>query len=216
MDPFGNLVSQARIFLGELAINNNREWFKAHKSRYEKELVIPAKLLLKHVAHDVGRDWGIDLKEKLFRPQRDVRFSKDKTPYHTHLHLLWSLQSRGQQNPGIFFGIAPDYVRMGGGLMTFGNPGLDNWRKSIDGPFGDEFCSVLRSVVEDGYHFEAPELKRVPAPYDKEHRHADLLRRKGLVIWHDLTETETDTPLATITNGADRMRPFLEALKNMP
>lgn len=89
-DPFASLIPDARRFLGELFENNSRDWFAGQKSRYDADLKIPATLLLDQIAQDVGRATGATLTPKLFRAHRDVRFSKDKTPYHTHLHLLWA------------------------------------------------------------------------------------------------------------------------------
>lgn len=87
-DPFARLIPEARAFLSELATHNERNWFTEHKSRYETELKAPALLLLDQVAHDIGRKTGNPPKPKLFRPHRDVRFSKDKTPYTTYLHMM--------------------------------------------------------------------------------------------------------------------------------
>ncbi|MEP3330424.1 DUF2461 family protein [Sedimentitalea sp.] len=54
-------------------------------------------MLVDQIAHDLGRDTGLTLTPKLFHPHRDVRFSNDKTPHHTHLHMLWNLDLQGQQ-----------------------------------------------------------------------------------------------------------------------
>ena len=75
-DPFSQLIPEARAFLSELAQNNTRDWFNDNKPRYEQQLKTPALHLLDQVAAQVGD--GVTT--KLFRPQRDIRFSKDKTP----------------------------------------------------------------------------------------------------------------------------------------
>lgn len=95
-DPFARLITDARTFLGELAQNNTRDWFAVHKARYDGTLKAPALLLLDQVAHDLGPQTTQGLGVKLFRPYRNVRFSRDKTPYHTHLHMMWTLGAKGR------------------------------------------------------------------------------------------------------------------------
>ncbi|MEM9551467.1 MAG: TIGR02453 family protein, partial [Pseudomonadota bacterium] len=181
-DPFATLIPDARAFLSDLAANNTRDWFAAHKSQYESALKTPAAHLLDQIAADFARDHRETVKPKLFRPHRDVRFSKDKTPYHTHLHLLWQVVRDGAA-PGYFFGIAPDYVRIGGGMMGFDKPALTAFRTAVDGTAGDALKSILATASQSGLEAGDPELKRVPAPFDADHPRADLLRRKGLTVW---------------------------------
>jgi len=173
----------------------------------------PALLLLDQVARDIGRKSGQVLKPKLFRPHRDVRFSKDKTPYHTHLHLLWTVDAGAGQNPGLFLGISPDYVRLGGGIMGFDKPGLTTWRKAVDGAFGDGLQGVLDDLARQDLTPQEPELKRVPAPYDKDHRHATLLRRKGMTVWRDLSEAQFNSPQAAMAELYEALQPLLKGLQ---
>lgn len=74
-----NLIEDAQSFLAELAQNNTRDWFAEHKIRYAMRLKRPAELLVAQVARWLEDREG-QIRGKLFRPQRDVRFSKDKTP----------------------------------------------------------------------------------------------------------------------------------------
>ena len=87
-DDFAQMIPDARDFYARLAQNNTRDWWTEHKSEYEARLKAPALLFL-----DITADWlrdlsGSTITTKLFRPHRDVRFSKDKTPYNTHLHMF--------------------------------------------------------------------------------------------------------------------------------
>jgi len=101
---FETLISDARTFYAALAQNNNREWFTENKPMYEAGLKKPAKALLDEIAPRLGGMLDQSVTTKLFRVNRDVRFSKDKTPYTLHLHMIWSPQSNGTQ-PAYFFGI---------------------------------------------------------------------------------------------------------------
>lgn len=185
---FDTFIPDARRFLGALSRNNRRDWFRDHKARYDAELKAPAEHLLAALAGPLGALSGEAVSTKLFRPQRDVRFSKDKTPYHTHLHMLWTLPS----GPGWFFGIAPDYVTAGAGMMRFDKDQLPRYRAAVDGDAGDELAAILGGL---GGRMDPPELKRVPAPFDKDHPRGDLLRRKSLVTWQDGLEARLEGDL---------------------
>jgi len=212
-DPFAQLIPDARAFLNKLVANNRRDWFSEHKAEYESGLKAPALLLLDQVAHDLGRRSGQTLTTKLFRPHRDVRFSKDKTPYHTHLHMVWTIPGGQEQNPGLFLGISPEYVRLGGGIMGFDKPVLERWRRAVDAGFGDAFQAVLDDLAMQGLTAGEPELKRVPAPFDKDHTHAALLRRKGLTVWCDLPPSQFTSPQSALTDTFTALQPMLERLQ---
>lgn len=177
-ESFAKLIPEAQSFLADLSANNNRDWFQANKDRYETGLKTPAKMLLKQMRGPLEELSGQSLATKLFRPQRDVRFSKDKTPYHTHLHLLWG----AEDGPGWFLGISPEYVTAGAGMMGFHKKVLMRYRAALDSPAGDDLAQVIKDINP---RLSKPELKRVPPPFDKEHRHGDLLRHKSLVVWRD-------------------------------
>lgn len=209
-DAFAQMIPEARAFLRELAAHNTRDWFAAHKPRYDAELKAPATLLLDSVAQDWGRVIGKPLKPRLFRPQRDVRFSRDKTPYTTHLHMLWAEAEGG---PGWFFGISPDYVTAGAGIMGFDKAQLTAWRAAVDGPAGARMADAL---VVTGARLDEPELKRVPAPYDKSHPQAALLRRKSLAIWSDIEDASAAGGLiAALTGAFESFRPVIDPLRDM-
>ncbi|AGI67231.1 hypothetical protein OAN307_c15580 [Octadecabacter antarcticus 307] len=71
---------------------------------------------------------GCPVSTKLFRAHRDVRFSKDKTPYTTRLHMMRSVQSGARQDPVLFFGINPNDVTVGTSMTVFGKGALIDWR----------------------------------------------------------------------------------------
>ncbi len=200
------LIPEARSFLSELAVNNARDWFVAHKKTYDQRLRDPAQSLLEDVAPHLVSASGTTIKQKLFRPHRDVRFSLDKTPYHVHLHLLWS----APDGRGWFFGISPDYVTAGAGVMEFDKAHLDTWRDVVAGDEGE----VLQTLLSDlGGRMDPPALKRVPAPYPTDHPRAELLRRKALVVWFDdLQEQLADDPLAGLLQVFDRLQPLQDWL----
>ncbi|PYG28348.1 DUF2461 domain-containing protein [Pelagimonas varians] len=183
-----SLFEDTLVFLTELEENNNREWFQDHKTRYDTQIKRPAEGLMGDVAHWLAARHGTLPKAKLFRPYRDVRFSADKTPYHTHVHILWSLPD----GRSWMTGISPSYATAGCGVMGFERDQLDQYRAAIDRNAGAEIETLL---VSGHWRLEEPELKRVPPPYPQDHRHAQLLRRKSLVAWHDdLQDALRDDP----------------------
>lgn len=209
-DPFSKLIREARAFLSELSKNNTREWFNEHKLRYETQLKTPSLHLLDQIAAQMGD--GITT--KLFRPHRDVRFSKDKTPYNTHLHMLWTMPGNGTR-PALFFGIGIEYVSVGGGIMSFDKTALTQWRAGVDGPLGPELEDMVGAQVAAGFRLGEPELKRVPAPFDKDHPRAQLLRRKSLTLWNDLPESQFEAPTAAIIDTLGTLRPVFQALSRI-
>lgn len=214
-DPYSRLIPEARAFLSELAENNAREWFLANKSRYDTELKTPAKMLMSQIAGDLGTLTGDPVSTKLFRPHRDVRFSKDKTPYHTHLHMLWTTQAGGRQSLGWYVGIAADYVSVGAGLMGMEKDTLTAWRAAMNGTQGAEMAAMLDGLVATGARLSKPELQRVPAPYDKDHAQGDLLRRKSLSLWFDYAEADVANNGLTgsIMTALTMLKPVQDALR---
>lgn len=208
MPQIETLIPESRAFLTELAANNSREWFAANKTRYDSALKAPAQALLDQLAADLSRQTGQPVETKLFRPHRDVRFSKDKTPYHLHLHMLWSTPGMGW-----FFGISPDYISAGGGCMGFDKPALAAFRSHVDDK-GTDVQALVDQLADRGLTLREAELKRVPAPYDKDHPQAPLLRRKSLTFWHDFDAPPQDlqAALAWVFQQLDPVRQLLAEL----
>lgn len=193
MDAFHDLVPGSRDFFAQLAANNDRDWFAAHKGDYEAAVKRPAQLLLDEVSAALTRDLGLSAKPKLYRVHRDVRFSKDKTPYNTHLHMQWSMLD----SPVCYlFGASQSYCKLGVGAMVFPKASLPVWRERVDA--GDPVVAEVDALAAAGWPLSQPELKRVPSPYPQDHPQADLLKRKGLILWHDLDEADQGTLLTTL------------------
>lgn len=214
--PFAQLIPDAQAYLAELAQNNNRDWFTTHKARYEDQLRTPALRLLDEVAQAISSRSGRQVSTKLFRPQRDVRFSADKTPYKTHLHMLWMLDGTPAKTAGegcaLFFGIDLDTCTSGGGIMQFNKSQIPRWRRAMDGEAGDEAAALVDILALKGFAPHAPELQRTPAPYGKAHPHGDLLRRKSLSFWHQMDAVEQAQPMAALMSAQMTLEPAFSLL----
>ncbi|MEM1233756.1 MAG: DUF2461 domain-containing protein [Pseudomonadota bacterium] len=178
------LIHDAQTFLTSLEAENTREWWTAHKEDYEEKLKAPAQTLLAEMSGKLSRLTDAPVGTKLFRPQRDIRFAKDKTPYHTHLHMLWSVPGNGPIKPAYFFGISPNYVTLGAGQRDFDKAGLEAWRHHADIK-GHEVAILMNTLTDADFRISDPAYKRVPAPYPKNHPNEAILRRKGLTAWRD-------------------------------
>lgn len=207
-----SLIDDAMTFTRELRDNNTRDWFRAQKERYETRLKAPALALLEVMRPALKDLTGHDATPKLFRPQRDVRFSKDKTPYKAHLHMLWRLDAGGRQDPALFFGIDPEGASVGIGVLEFGKDVLADWRKMLDLD-GPRFAAAIEGAQAQGWRLWEPELKRVPSPFGQDHPQADLLRQKRIVLTRGLPG---DGPLIPrLTSAYEQTLPLLGVLDSV-
>ena len=179
------LIATAQGFYADLARDNTKAWWEAHKETYDTRLKAPALALLETLSPRLQGLTGLPIRTKLFRPHRDVRFSKDKTPYNTHLHMMWSVQAGARQNPVFFFGIGLGYVTSGAGIMGLDKPVLEDWRRVVDLDT-ERVLGIVEEVEAKGFTLREPALNRVPPPYDAEHRAGRLLRMKEVTAGKEL------------------------------
>lgn len=182
------LVSAAQAFYRQLASNNNRDWWTDNRATYDDVLKPAALAILEQLTPTLVEISGESVSTKLFRPHRDVRFSKDKTPYKTHLHMMWKIDAPARQTPVFFFGIGSDYVTAGAGITAFDKPVLEDWRKFVDLDT-KRIMGIIADVQDHGFILRDPALKRVPASYPADHPANDLLRMKGCVATTDMSAT---------------------------
>ncbi len=121
-------------FFKELAKNNHKEWFHANKKRYENEVKVPFLNLLEELLATLT-EWDNrilpDAKKAMFRINRDIRFSKDKAPYHTLLKAGFSPNGKKSVLPGYYLGIDAQSIHVGGGLFMLRPPELKLVREHI-------------------------------------------------------------------------------------
>ncbi len=172
-------------FLSDLKANNNREWFQANKSRYDLMVKQPATDFCDQMTVELEHLTGLPHGSKAFRVNRDVRFSKDKTPYKAYLHMLF--QPKDTENaPKWFFGLEPDKLVLGSGVFAFEKTAINTYRHRVAGAEGETLARQLDKMRKAGIRIRDPELKRIPSGFDADLPQADLLRHKGLTAWLDL------------------------------
>ncbi len=200
-------------FLNNLRANNDREWFQANKSTYEECFKEPAEFFCQMMAEHLSDQLKCNFTPKIYRIYRDVRFSKDKTPYNAHMHISFS--PAGRKMPAYFFGLQPDNLTLGAGTFDFKGHALDTYRKRTLGTEGKKLALILDRLEGLGFRLSEPALKRVPRGFDAESPHAHLLRHKGLAGWYDFPDTAPATSgdlVATCTENFIRLQPLVKWL----
>lgn len=179
----GDLVG----FLKELAANNNKEWFEAHRAWYHSAYVDPALGLIAALSGPLARlDPSLAAEPKvngsLRRINRDIRFSKDKRPYAPMLHLMFWAGDRPNRGAGIHLVVHPDHFAFGGGHWAFEPDQLERYRKAVTTKDGAEgLAAAIAKAETAGCIPDAPHLARVPRGFTAEEPVATMLRRKGMV-----------------------------------
>lgn len=216
---FAGFPKEAATFLAELARSNHRDWFQEHKAEYQVAVEGPAKDLLAAITPELSDLVGVPVSGKIFRIHRDVRFSKDKTPYNIHVRLLFhpleSKQGDCGAKPAFFFSLEPDRVITGAGSIEFPKATLEAYRVAVDDEKrGGALAKLLAKYrAQDGYRLDDNALKRVPAGYAPDHARAALLRHKGLAVWHDDTAPSGDaTSLKALVRQYKKLKPVYDWL----
>ena len=188
-------------FLKELKANNNRDWFTENKPRYEtakKEFESFIDNLLLEIAKfdpSIGHHQG---KDCIFRIYRDVRFSKDKSPYKTHFgaHVTSAAKkSEIHSRAGYYIHIGPGESMLAGGAYLPQGP----WLKAIRNELAhnaDKFRKIVNSKSFKEYfgEFEGEQLKTAPRDFPKDHPEIDLLRYKSFLATHKLKDSQVTSP----------------------
>jgi len=204
-DGFTLMIDEGNTFFAELAANNTKDFFEPRKAFYNDRIKKPAALFAELAAEEFSRVAGRSYKPKVFRIYRDVRFSKDKTPYNPYLHILWSSEGAEGLSPVIFFGSEPGSLVMGSGIMGMKGEAMICYRAFID-THGDEVSQVIGTSGLDLTNWGPEPLKRVPPPFDKDHPHGDLLKRKSLIISGDLGDAWRQSGKGLLGAVIDRFR----------
>lgn len=186
MANFNSFSPEALSFLGDLKANNTKEWFTANKSIYEAHLKEPGKRFADAMTLSLRDLTGQDHVSKIFRIHRDVRFSKDKTPYNAHLHMAFTPDGTAGQPPMWFFGLSPDRLSLGCGVFQYEKEALTDFRSAMAGSKGADLIRLTAELRAAGTRIPDPDLKRVPAGFDKHHPNGEALRRKGFAAWIDM------------------------------
>ena len=202
-------------FLETLKANNTRDWFQANKAVYERAVKQPAEAFSAEMACQLEDLTGIAHKPKVFRIHRDVRFSKDKTPYNAHIRISFSpMTDRDDVPPAWFFGFQPGHWALGTGVFAFEKRALERFRDRVAGEDGAALEKLLGALKKKKIRLSDPDLKRVPTGWPQDHARADLLRHKGLAAWIDREDVTAIRPgmVKSCMSDFTRLKPLFDWL----
>lgn len=197
-------------FLKEIRKNNNREWFHANKPMYNTAND-NMKAFLIHMEAELNKIDSIE-KKKLFRIYRDVRFSKDKTPYNSHFSMSFGREGAFRRG-GYYIKVTPGDSMIGGGFYNPEPKDLKLIRSHI-ATDAKPLRKILKSKkFKDTFgELMGNQVKTAPKGYDKHHPEIDLLKFKSMFVFKSFTDKEVLSPdfYKEIIKVYKAIRPFFD------
>jgi uncharacterized protein (TIGR02453 family) len=188
---FSGFPRECVKFYRELKANNSKSWFTEHKDEYNEYVLEPARLFvvemgerLRALSPAIQADPRID--KSIFRIFRDTRFSKDKSPYKTHLGIwFWEGSGDRMECSGFYMHVEPPNLMLAAGLYRFPAHVVDEYRHSVvDGVHGVALEKAVRAVTRNpDCRVGKESFKRVPRGFDPDHKRANYLRHDTLYCW---------------------------------
>lgn len=210
------MISKEELdFLSELVQNNNRDWFNENKKRFEKHQEV-IKSLFQEINLGLSAKDNLE-KMQIHRIYRDIRFSKDKTPYKNNFSVSYD-RAKPYLRGGYYLHIQPGGSFIGGGFWEPNTEDLKRIRKEFE--LDD---TQIRSIIsEENFQkyfgsLQGAELKTAPKDFDKEHPAIDLIRKKQYLVYRRFTDKEVTNPdfkeeaLSTFL----AMRPFFDYMSDV-
>ena len=159
-------------FYDDLEMDNTKSFWEAHRQVYQDAVAAPMKALVAALEPEFGT-------AKVFRPYRDVRFAKDKTPYKTHQGAFVA----AGPSTGWYVEVSARGVRTGAGFYEASSGGLAAVREAInDERTGTELERVVAALEAEGWSVGGDRLKTTPRGYDKDHPRIELLRHRSMTL----------------------------------
>jgi uncharacterized protein (TIGR02453 family) len=167
---FSGWPEEALDFFDDLAADNSKSFWAAHKAVYQEKILRPMTDLTEELAEEFGEP-------KIFRPYRDVRFSKDKTPYKTHIGAV--IGGHG------YVHLSAEGLGAGAGMWEMSSEHLARYRAAVaDDQSGGELEKVIAAITAEGPVIHGHgQLKSAPRGYGADHPRIELLRYKGITAW---------------------------------
>ncbi len=218
-----NITKSTLKFLSDLRIHNDRDWFSRNRKRYDKVKAEYASFIQAVIDEISGFDpilKGLEAKHCIYRINRDIRFSNDKTLYKTHLGAF--IVRGGRKNGNKFAGYYI-HVEPGGGSMLAGGayipptPWLSAIREKIDEK-GEELVKIInnKEFVRIFGQIEGEKLKSAPKGYLKDNPFIELLKMKSFLVSRTVSDNEviSDDFFDTILEACKAMKPLNDFLND--
>lgn len=188
--PFDGFPKECIKFLKNLKKNNNRKWFTTNKQVYEDFVKIPMQSLiveLKPLLNTFAPEILVDPKKSMFRIYRDIRFSKNKSPYKTHVAATFQHTKNWKNSAGFYLHIEPGEVFLGAGMYMPSGEHLKKIRNMIANRYEDIFSIVTNKKFKKLFkEIQGDKLSRVPRGFEQDHPAAELLKLKQYFISYSL------------------------------
>jgi uncharacterized protein (TIGR02453 family) len=189
---FGGWPAEALSFYEGLEADNSREYWTSRKAVYQEKVLRPMEELLEELAEEFGEP-------KIFRPYRDVRFSRDKTPYKTHIGAV--IGGTG------YIQLSAEGLAAGAGMWQLSPEQLARYRTAVASDLAGPELERIAAVIEKAglaVHGHGV-LKSAPRGYPPDHPRIGLLRYKGLTAWREWPVA----PWLETASAKDRLIDFL-------
>jgi uncharacterized protein (TIGR02453 family) len=180
MTTFDGFGPKARRWFQGIEADNSREYFAAHRAVFEASVRDQMEALLTELSEKFGGQ------VKLFRQNRDVRFSPDKSPYKTNTYgIVYGSELAAQ---GLYASISARGLVAGSGYHMMARDQLDRYRDAVaDDARGPELGKRVAKAERAGLELWGESLATAPRGYPKDHKRIELLRRKSLALGNTLT-----------------------------
>lgn len=186
-NAINQLPFKGREFLTRLKHNNSKDWFDANRELYESDILNPSRdfvismgVKLRQLVPAIVADPRVN--RSLFRINRDIRFSKNKSPYKTHIGIFfWEGKAPKLENSGYYFHIEPEELFIGVGLHIFPKWVLEKYRQAVSDPqLNITLTDAISIVQRNGGEIGGDKYKRYPAGYSLDVADPELLLYKGI------------------------------------
>ena len=209
------VLSSSVSFFKKLKKNNNRDWFAENKPKF-KELELEIKAFGEELKDRLNEFDNVD-RFKLFRIYRDIRFSKDKTPFKTHFGLTWH-RTKPLYRGGYYLHISPGKNFLACGFWDPNPNDLKRIRKELEYD-AKEFRDIISSkeFFSVWGNLEGSELITAPRNFDKNHPDIDLIRKKQYIFSISFLDEEVCEPqfINKLENALEKARPFTDYMSDV-
>ena len=208
-------------FLRELKKNNNREWFKDNKTRYEEDVLDVALRFIQSMQDPLAEiaphftAVPTRMGGSLMRVYRDTRFSKNKIPYKTNIGIQFRHErAKDVHSPGYYVHVDPDEVFIGVGMWRPDSEPLRQIRERIAVRSGEWQRAIGTAAFKRNFSLGGDSLKRPPRGFDKEHPLIDDIKRKSFIAVRSMTIEDCLKPQfqRSVETSFRQATPYMEFL----
>ncbi len=193
MGDFKGFPDAAFAFLEGLATHNEKKWFDANRETYQEALIAPAVTFVETMAgplSKISKTLRVEprINGSIRRINRDIRFSKDKAPYKTHLDIMFTEgDARMCGTSSLFFRMFGDRLVIGAGAHDFSKEAIGPYRDAVvDAKLGPALTKAIGAVKKAGNKTGGAHYKRVPTGYGSGHPNAPYLLHGGLYAYAEM------------------------------